>query len=74
MGGFWWTLKIAKDHLQEVIKKHGAESSEAAKAKEVVLAFHKLARNMPVCFYRVEKESDLYYLGLSLMQATSLAN
>ena len=27
---------------------------------------------MPVAFYRVEKEEDLYYLGLSLMNATSL--
>ena len=27
---------------------------------------------MPVSFYRVEKEADLYYLGLSLMSATSL--
>ena len=44
MGGFWYTLKIAKDHLREALKKHGDESEEAKAAAHVVVAFHKLAR------------------------------
>ena len=44
MGGFWYTLKIAKDNVREALEKHGNESSEAQKAAHVVVAFHKLAR------------------------------